>query len=129
MGFLSHEKDGAWEQIASDLDGATTFLDVWGSAPDDVYFVGNDTGWTCVVLHWDGATLTSSRYGGYGCRAVWGSGPDDVWASSFFALANHWNGTSWTTLEAPGLELITGVSGTGPDDVWFVGPTMIMHMP
>jgi hypothetical protein len=61
------------------------------------------------------------------------SSPADVWAVGdqegsdgvFHALAEHWDGTSWTVLPTPDPgssgDLLYGISAVSPDDAWAVG--------
>jgi hypothetical protein len=59
--------------------------------------------------------------------------PNDVWAVGFFVnnssvyqtLAEHWDGSAWSTVTTPnvgpGNNLLTSVTAIGPGDVWAVG--------
>lgn len=130
--------------------------DVEAFASDDVWAVGSyrklyappfsyeTTSW---IQHWDGTAWTRvpspspTPYPGGGSvslYAVEGSAPDDVWAAGtyktqapdgflgFQVFLLHWDGTSWTQVDAP---MTSGGSGQNvedvlviaPDDVWFFG--------
>lgn len=55
---------------------------------------------------------------------VWGSGPDDVFVVGgdlSQAEILHFDGTSWTDMDAPDLPLLAWVTGWGPDAVLSVG--------
>lgn len=50
---------------------------------------------------------------------MWGPSSRDLWVLNL-ARAAHFNGSTWTEYELPGLSL-RGISGSGPDDVWVAG--------
>jgi hypothetical protein len=65
--------------------------------------------------------------------AVSSAGPDDVWAvgeGGTRALAQHWDGTSWTHWVLPGVPrhaqaaTVSGVARIAADDVWVVGEVL-----
>jgi hypothetical protein len=62
---------------------------------------------------------------------LWGSAADDVWAVGDAGLALHWDGTTWTPIEAATLGLeandLYTVWGTGKDDVWIAGRDALLH--
>jgi hypothetical protein len=101
--------------------GTGVLLDVWGSASDDVWAVG-DTG---QILHWDGSAWTRVVAGGSvsdWLDAVWSSGPDDAWAAGRWGTLLHWDGTAWSAVPAV-LPLGAGVAlwGSAANDVWLAG--------
>lgn len=110
-----------WNNVgpaAADLYG------VWGSASNDVWFVGA----AGIILHWDGSTFTAPDSGTTAeLRGIWGSGPNDVWVvgRAYFtegpAVILHWDGMTWTTVESLPSSDLYAVYGTGPSDVWAVG--------
>ena len=71
---------------------------IWGSAPDDIFALGNDGGW-----HFDGASWTRTGQGvfeGDRIQAIWGFRSDDVWACG--GSLYHYDGHNWTKLgQAP----------------------------
>lgn len=54
-------------------------------------------------------------------ESVWGSGPSDVWIAGSAVL--HYDGTSWTAVDAFAKQGFQDVWGSGPGDVWLVGIT------
>jgi hypothetical protein len=103
---------------------AADIYGIWGSAPNDVWFVGA----AGLILHWDGSTFTAADSGTTAeLRAVWGSGPNDVWAvgRAYFtegpAVILRWDGMTWATVESLPSSDLYSVYGTGPSDVWAVG--------
>lgn len=136
-------------------------------APDDMWAVGRGYGqflpgdWNqeTLALHFDGASWTvvptpnpsaAPELTYCELNAVAALAPDDVWAAGTrndvddcagyvgtHNLVLHWNGSSWTQMDAPmpacfGLQ---GVSGDGiydilalaPNDVWFFGEWIRMN--
>jgi len=128
---VRHDGD-RWTRIESGTD--ETFWWVWGSGPDDVFFVGTGG----YIGHWDGASIqrmesptTSVLFG------VWGAGPNDVWAVGGDPLGAgerdlivHYDGSTWSTVtlaDPPGVALFK-VWGAAADDVWAVGQRgVILH--
>lgn len=121
---LQHTPDG-W--IDHDTLTTETFWWVWGSGPNDVFFVGQGG----VIAHFDGTAIalmdsptTATLFG------VWGSGPSDVWAVGGNPLPMgetdvvlHYDGATWTQLalsDPPGAALFK-VWGAAADDIWVVG--------
>ncbi len=103
---------------AADLYGA------WGSAPNDVWFVGA----AGVILHWDGSAFTApDSKTGSELRGVWGSSKTDVWAVGKAnwvptdATILHFDGSAWSVAQTIKDADLYAVSGTSPNDVWAVG--------
>lgn len=86
----------------------------------------------CVISELDGGPLPKAPY----FEAISSDGPTDAWAVGYYytnglpgvyALADHWNGKTWTVLYPPsdpefGASLF-GVAARTPSDVWAVGAT------
>lgn len=97
----------------------------WGTAPDDVWVVGQDT----TILRWKGAdgwTLVSTPLlPGVELTSVWGSSKNDVWVSGIGIGVAHWNGTEWNgspRLCSGSLDgEIWAIRGLSEGDVWMVG--------
>ena len=74
---------------------------VWGSGPDDVWVVGNET----FFLHWDGSEWskvdTPALSGPF--FTITGRGPNDVWAIGGFLMPEllHWDGSEWASVPMP----------------------------
>lgn len=88
-----------------------TLRGLWGSAPNDVWAVGDSTG-----LHWNGTAWSSVS--GVAGNGVWGSGANDVWAVAANQIV-HWDGTRWQSAFTPSAQ-INGIWGIPPNDVWAV---------
>ncbi len=96
----------------------------WGTARDDVYFVGSDG----VVLHWDGEALSQILVGtAEDLIALWGTGPDDITivGGRSNGIVAHFDGTEWRSrnlaplpglngvfMERPGRARVVGLAGT-----------------
>jgi len=111
--------DGAfWSAQASSTTADLYAL--WGSAPDDIWAVGDQT-----ILHFNGtAWLNFARAPVGVMRAVWGSAPNAVWAVGNEGLTK-WNGVEWSAMEPIVIgdrtyRTLRDVWGTGADDVWIV---------
>lgn len=55
---------------------------------------------------------------------VWGSAPDDVWivgGREGEGTVRHYDGTGWSPVAVPDVDLLVWVHGTGPNDLWMVG--------
>lgn len=60
--------------------------------------------------------------------SVWGTSPSDVYVvggplgnSGFTAIAMHFDGSTWKSLDPGGQDSFWWVSGSGKDDIWMVG--------
>lgn len=119
--------DGAawsWAEI-----GRGAMWDVWGNAPDDVWFGGTGEMEDGFIARGDGMHFEPFEYGGGSVRGLWGAAADDVWAIPYDADFQHWDGTAWTAFPMPaGIRALTAATGSATNDVWAVGLYgMIMH--
>jgi hypothetical protein len=87
---------------------------IWGSGPNDVWFVG-----AYGTMHWDGATWTGSP-GLTGLQGVHGTSATDVWAVGG-ANIEHWNGTAWSAYLPAGSPSLRAVWADTPTNAWAVG--------
>jgi hypothetical protein len=115
--------------------GYATFLDaISARASNDIWAVGGTGVTNTLIEHWDGATwriVPSPNVTGPGSvlnilTGVSALGAGDVWAvgnalangSAYSALAEHWDGASWTITPTPSpqpsaLNAVSGMPG-GP---------------
>lgn len=115
------ENGWTWSTIGpagADLYGA------WGSAPDDVWFVGA----AGTILHWNGTGFTAASSGTQSeLRGIWGSSASDVWVVGRDVVAVgpatvlHFDGAAWSTVNVTIAGDLFAVGGTGPNDVWAAG--------
>lgn len=122
----------------------TTMVDIWGSAPNDIYAVGHNELSRGTMWHFDGNVWTSVKIaaieggpvvGSYDFTAIYGFSQNDVWAVGvrFYqnqtplpkytdsSLIIHFDGNNWTEHKVTGGGLLTEVFGVSPDDVWVGG--------
>ncbi|MBX7196747.1 MAG: hypothetical protein K1X94_32140 [Sandaracinaceae bacterium] len=113
-----------WSRMASAMVGPSYdlhFEDVWGSAADDVWAVGESG----MIHHFDGlawsavASSASNRIDG-----IWGTSSTDVWAAGYDGV-HHWDGTSWTRSDAT--PLLAAVWASAESDVWAVGDSGVVR--
>src|SRR5262249_48297164 len=91
---------------------------VWGSAPDDVWAVGNYG----AIVHWNGSAWSSGRTPtASSLGPMWGSGPSDVWAVGSSGAIVHWDGGAWSSVPSGTDTPLRSIWGSGPGDVWAVG--------
>ncbi|MBI5487551.1 MAG: DUF4215 domain-containing protein [Deltaproteobacteria bacterium] len=108
--------EGSWCPVA--VSATADLYAVGGSAPDDVWIVG-DAG---TILHWDGAAWTSTTSGTRALRGVWAAGASDAWAVGDAATIFSWDGSGWSAESAGGaVANLFGVWGSSTDDIWAVG--------
>src|SRR5262249_34519229 len=128
---LFHSKgDGTWAQV--DLPIQEFFDWIWGSGPDDVYLVGQNS--TIVHLGADGKWVRQKvpQLNAWP-HSAWGSSSDDVWVvtSGFFEAGDivHSDGSgSWTRVRGD-VPPLNDVWGSGRDDVYAVGAKgTILHL-
>jgi hypothetical protein len=111
-----------WTIVASDQPGA--FLNIWGSAADDVWAVGADAGSGPVLVHYDGAAWASIPLATSG--DLWwmtSVGPDSFWLCGAGGRVLRYapdTGVTDETVLDPTLTFF-GVWAAAADDVWAVG--------
>ena len=86
---------------------------VWQRGGTDIWLGGLGT-----LLHYDGATWTSSTYGGV--MAMTGLPNGDGWLATQTTVA-HFDGSSWTDLPAPPRGNLNSIWASAANDVWVAG--------
>jgi hypothetical protein len=71
------------------------FTSVWGTAYNNIYVCGGEQIW-----RYTGSWLLDESAAGWELEEIHGSGPDDIWAVGPGNDLVHWNGTSWTEMDA-----------------------------
>ncbi|MBI5489978.1 MAG: hypothetical protein HY905_21770 [Deltaproteobacteria bacterium] len=114
--------DWCW---SNPLPQGNNLYGVWGSAADDVWFVGG----VGVILHWDGTTMSAVPSGtAQSLYGVWGSSADDVWAVGDGGTILHRTAGTWTLVPIGTTAALHGIWGTSAADVWAVGDSgTILH--
>ncbi|MGD1033705.1 MAG: hypothetical protein ABR977_04660 [Candidatus Dormibacteria bacterium] len=145
---------------SGDAAASTDLSGVAAISPADVWAVGSTSpagkDQQTLAERWDGSSwaivpapdpASAASLGGDQLIAVAGVSPDDVWAVGYIGamappvlgasftpaaqtLTEHWNGTSWSIVDAPdvaardGIEpwdVLTSVAAISSDDVWATG--------
>ncbi|WP_243791889.1 hypothetical protein [Saccharopolyspora gloriosae] len=122
-GLAQHWDGSAWRDVpVPQRAGNWTFSDVTGSAPDDVWAVGNDGGYPAqgLAMHWNGQAWTEvpvpdvelGELRAVQLTEAQSLAADDVWATgnvhdssgdttTFEPLLLHWDGQTWSYVDAP----------------------------
>ncbi|HKP57322.1 MAG TPA: hypothetical protein VJV78_11410 [Polyangiales bacterium] len=111
---------GSFIKVATPVK--SNLLDVWGSADDSFWAVGEGG----AVLRWDGMAWLKVPTGPMGgvvqnLRAVWGSARDDVWVVGTEGTILHWTGERFESQSRTAKYSLNDVWGRGRDDVYAVG--------
>jgi len=120
---IFHYDGNAWSQI--DSGTALDITGVWGTAADDVYFVGGTrTNRENIILHYNGSSWTPMDSGTTkNLHAVWGA-DGIVYAGGREATILKYEDGSWTQMDSgdasPILNIIT-MWGTAWNNVYAVG--------
>lgn len=128
--------------VPSPSPGSFDVLDgVAALSLDDAWAVGNyiDAGGfdQTLIEHWDGhrwhRVASRNPAADDGLTAVTAVSPTDVWAVGSMSsgapfndrpLAEHWNGSAWQVVPAPGDGTLIGLAAASAHDVWAVGSTV-----
>jgi hypothetical protein len=115
---------------------ARTSRDVWAVGTVRDFATASSS---TLVEHWNGSRWTvvpspdpsgTSGVVANELTSVDARAADDVWAVGFYydntanvdrPLVLHWDGSSWTSVPAPGSSDLSGVAAVAADDVWAVG--------
>jgi hypothetical protein len=153
--LVMHWDGSAWTVMDTPLQQDASGDMVWGIeavAPDDVWFFGeglypgSPTSQPALAMHWDGSNFevldvpvinpkTSGFGDGNALRDGSALSSEDIWAvgaasdgdsmPSPLAQIQHWDGTRWSAVPAPGLPGVwndlNAVVAIAPDDVWVGG--------
>lgn len=120
----------------------TQLRGVWGSAADDVWFVGGDfsatpVGTSGIALHWDGRTISDVSTGSqFLIESVHGTARGDVWrvgnvplkkGGPAYERTQHFDGTAWSDSPLRNEHYLYGVHAVSRTDVWAVSDTGVHH--
>jgi hypothetical protein len=120
-GALPDVTDSEWEIVFEELDVA--LFAVWGTAKDDVWVVGSDSGDGPLVMHYDGDEWEVLDTGASG-DLWWVSGRgDDVWMAGTDGLILRYSrdDEDFDDLSVADDVTLYGIFPTARDDVWAVG--------
>jgi hypothetical protein len=94
---------------------------VWGSAPNDVWAVGENG----VMAHWNGLNWALTPSGTTSTlRSIWGSGAADVWAVGGRyqqGTIRRWDGKAWSDVTSPPKQQLLSVWGGDFAELWIGG--------
>ncbi len=136
-GTLLHFDGEQWTQSDVVASEETTYFDVWGPAPNDVYVIAAEAG-MAYVLHWDGVkweiALSSQAAN---LRHVHGTAKDDVFAVGQWGSIIHYDGMGWGLQPIEPYEVegedpyfvtdkLYGVYAHTSDNAWAVGENGVM---
>lgn len=94
---------------------------VWGSKPDDVFFVGES------IIQYDGSTCRNMGTPNYSLQSVWGSSHNDVFAGGPHVIL-HYDGNKWSSMPTDIiLGSVSDIWGTASDNVFAVTNNTILH--
>ncbi len=126
-GGLITREGGEWRAEASGLGEKAVLYGLWGSSETDLWAVGGSYrrgGPTGLVMRSSGdGTWTRVEDPAFPERnfyKVWGRGPDDVLIVGDQGTSVHWDGTSFTRVDAPEANLLFTLHGAG-DTILAVG--------
>jgi hypothetical protein len=134
-GTVMHFDGAGWKGVTGVGDGpdylqqqsgnfGARLLRVHGSAPNDVWFIGE----TKQVLHWNGTTLQVGAYSGsLTPRAVWARSSQDAWLVGDAGSVSRWNGSAWADGSSGTSQNLRAVWGFASDDVLVAGGSVVRH--
>lgn len=120
---ILHYDGEAWAKVPVPQFEQTNvygFFDVWGTAADDVYIVGQRG----AVLHYDGSSWTPQKVGvEENLSSIWGTSKDSVVlvGGTNNAVIAKWDGTEWTSRALLPLPKLNGLWMDEPTTAHVVG--------
>lgn len=109
-------------------EGYSTFLTrMWGSAPDDVWLVGNAYSSQHCLWHYDGTRWKNDpTLRNIYPSAIWGTRKDNVWLANSNSSIWHFDGISWSkyndlVLIDYNTIIIESIVGSSEDNMYGVG--------
>ena len=119
---ILHYDGTIWREWTCPILDTNNLWDVWGTASDNVYAVG-DYG---AILHYNGiswSVVVPPEIGVGSLFAIWGSSPTDIYAVGCHNNnIRHYDGTSWRHVgEFTHDYCFYGIWGSSPNDIFVVG--------
>ena len=112
-----------WRVVYDDLAGGW-LLSAWGSARDDVWFVGGGEG--SLVIHWDGESFeTVAAPSDALLWWVWGTRAGDLWIVGEAGTILRRDGDAFVPVDSPVADAVYyGIWGDSADELWIVGTVL-----
>jgi hypothetical protein len=123
-GLILHFDGSAWSETV-DSESGVHLKAVWGTAPDNVYMVG-DPG---AIVRWDGTRWAHGpQLVTTALHEVWGTSPDNVYAVAARGDILHFDGATWSQMASPTKRDLFGLWGLPSGEAWAVGVSgVIVH--
>jgi photosystem II stability/assembly factor-like uncharacterized protein len=138
--FKSIDGGISWKPSYDGIPGRPVRYGVWGSSPNDVFFLGHTGSMVRGgfddrrIMHFDGTIWSEKMDTGVPehLTGIWGSAPDDVFAVGNKGVIVRYDGSRWSAMEPPqkrstsrNLNAVWGASGS---NVYAVGDSgTILH--
>lgn len=104
----------SWTQLVS-TSSTISFREVQGVGPNEALILLSER----VIMRWNGTDLVSGGTGQDGhAFAFWAFGKDDVWSVGFYGTIEHYDGSTWATMERSTITDLLSVWGASNGDVW-----------
>jgi hypothetical protein len=114
---------GVWTPHGG-VGGGQYFRDIWGTGPNDVYFVGYPYGLT----YFNGTTWADSPLAprapgdsSFQLTGVGGTALNDVWIGTDYGVVFHYNGVTSTEYAAPDISTVGGILANGSGQTLICG--------
>jgi len=126
---VNHFDGNAWTEVQV-WPGDGYVNDIWGSATDDIFVVGEVYGEPPHVLHFDGSKWSAMPLPDIGwlrLEGVWGTANDNVYAVGGFGVVLHYDGVEWSMQDSLRTEELVDVWGRSGTDIYALGHQEIFH--
>ncbi|MFH2010648.1 MAG: hypothetical protein ABI333_28865 [bacterium] len=128
---IRHFDGQAWSSMVLDATNLL-YTNVWGTAPDDVFAVGEWNDAAAVdIFHYDGSAWSrmATLDGVWNVTRFWGSSSTDVYAAcncndDYFDCSGlyRYDGASWSAVELGDDYDLKGIWGSSATDIYAIGP-------
>jgi hypothetical protein len=117
-GRLYHYDGVAWSPVQMSSHPITN---IWGTSATNVYIAGFSG-----VMHYNGNVWQLVRTGFF--FGIWGLGTNNVYAVGSSGKIDHYDGTTWSSMQSGVSNVLADVWGSSNNDVFAVGDSgVILH--